>query len=430
MCRLIALCTAGSLALSLVGALAAPQYAPVPAELLKARGGMGSVLAKLNNGEEVRVAYFGGSITAAGGWRVKTQAWLTNTWPNANIVEINAAIGGTGSELGVYRFGQDVLAHDPDLIFVEFAVNDGGAPPQSIWRSMEGIVRQAWSKDPTIDICYVYTFRTGYEKDLDQGLCPQAASADEMLADHYGIPSINMALRTTQMARDGSLIYVPEKDAEGSAKPTPEGVMLFSNDGVHPLDAAHQMYTDVITAAIQQMAVGAQAGPHELKPPFVPDNMEHAKTVPLQPSMLSAGWRKLDPSEDMAKRFAHFMPEMWQADRAGEKLSFSFRGTAAALYDILGPDGAQVVVTLDGKQSAPRPRFDSYCSYHRIASLGIGSGLEDTVHTVTVEIHPDQPDRSSVTDKEKNKPDFDPAKYDGTVLRVASLMLIGDLVEE
>lgn len=429
MTKHIAPCTAVSFALSLLAAWAAPEYAPVPAELLKARGGLDNVITKLTDGREVRIAYFGGSITAANGWRPQTLEWFRQTWPQATVVEINAAIGGTGSDLGVYRFGQDVLAHDPDLIFVEFAVNDGGADPVMIWRAMEGIVRQARAKDPTTDICYVYTFRTGYENDLNQGLCPRAASADEMLADHYGIPSINVALRTVQLANEGSLLYVPEKDEAGNAKPTPEGVMLFSNDGVHPLEAAHRMYTDVISAAIDQMAVDPQPGAHELRPPFVENNMERAKMVPLRPAMLSEGWRKLDATDPLSGRFSRFMPELWQADKPGEELSFRFTGTAAGLYDILGPDGAQVVITVDGKTMAPRPRFDSYCSYHRIASLGIARDLPDTEHAVTVEIHPEQPDRSSVTDREKTKPGFDPKKYDGTAFRVASLMLIGEVLE-
>jgi hypothetical protein len=122
------------------------------------------------------------------------------------------------------------------------------------------------------------------------------------------------------------------------------------------------------------------------------------------------------------------MPEIWEANKPGERITFRFKGTAAALYDLVGPDGAQVVITLDGKVLPPQPRFDSYCAYYRLASLTIGEGLADTVHTVTVEIHPEQPDRSSVTNVEKLKPGFDPKKYDGTGLRVGSLMLIGDLV--
>ena len=60
--------------------------------------------------------------------------------------------------------------------------------------------------------------------------------------------------------------------------------------------------------------------------------------------------------------------------------------------------------------------------------MTIAEGLEDAVHTVTVEIHPEQPDRTPVTDRERSNPGFDPKAYDGTVLRVGSLMLIGDLV--
>ena len=72
---------------------AAPEYKPVPAQLVQSRDGLGNVLTKLKAGEEVRVAYFGGSITAAAGWRVKTFQWLKETYPQAKLVEINAAIG-------------------------------------------------------------------------------------------------------------------------------------------------------------------------------------------------------------------------------------------------------------------------------------------------------------------------------------------------
>jgi hypothetical protein len=103
--------------------------------------------------------------------------------------------------------------------------------------------------------------------------------------------------------------------------------------------------------------------------------------------------------------------------------------TTCQLYDLLGPDGGNVKVIIDGQEKGPYPRFDSYCTYHRLATLGIASGLEDTVHTVKVELLATQPDRSSVTDREKDKPGFNPAKYDGTGLRVGGILLIGDLVE-
>jgi len=406
-----------------------PTYQPVPAQLVNVRDGLGNVLAKLKAGGEVRVAYFGGSITAAAGWRVKTFKWLKETYPQAKLVEINAAIGGTGSDLGVFRCRQDVLDHNPDLIFVEFAVNDGGGEPLSIWRAMEGIIRQAWRQNPLIDICYVYTFAVGREKDYLQGLCPRSAGADDMLAAYYGIPSIDVALRTVQLEQEDKLIYVSPKDENGKPLPGPDGHMIFSDDGVHPLDAAHQMYTDVVTGAIQEMEPLSKPGPHELKAPFVADNMELAHLAPLTPEMLTSGWTKLAATDRMQQSFGHFLPEIWQATQPGERIHFRFKGSQARLYDIVGPDGGQAIVTVDGKTGKPIPRFDSYCSYHRLQVLGLAGGLNpDEVHEVTVEISPDQPDRSSVTDKEKDKPGFNPDKYNGTVLRIGSIMLMGEIV--
>ena len=411
-------------------AAAKPEFKPVPAQLFRQRDGLGNVVAKLKAGKEVRIAYFGGSITAAGGWRPKTLKWFQDNYPQAKISEINAAIGGTGSDLGVYRFQQDVLRHKPDLIFVEFSVNDGGASPENIWRGMEGIIRQAWKADPTIDICYVYTFAVGQEKDLDQGFAARAASSDEILADYYGIPSINMAMRTAELARAGKLLYTPKKDEAGKEISVPEGVILFSTDGVHPLDAGHQVYTDVITDAFKQIALASRPGPHTLKPPFIEDNWEQAKLVPLEPWMLSAGWKKLNTTEGLGKNFQNRLPEIWEATMPGEKISFKFKGTAVKLYDLMGPDAGQAVCTVDEKTNRPQSRFDRFSSYHRLASLSIADGLAHTVHTITVEVHPDQPDRSIVVNEEKAKPGFDLKKYEGTVLRVGSIMIIGDIIRE
>ena len=97
----------------------------VPAQECRPRAGLPNFLAKANTpGAAVKIGYLGGSITAQNGWRPKTLAHFQKTWPQAKFSEINAAIGGTGSDLGVFRLKQDVLDHQPDLLFVEFAVND------------------------------------------------------------------------------------------------------------------------------------------------------------------------------------------------------------------------------------------------------------------------------------------------------------------
>lgn len=50
--------------------------------------------------------------------------WLKQQYSNVQFTSINSGIGGTGSDLGVFRTERDVLQYHPDLVFVEFAVND------------------------------------------------------------------------------------------------------------------------------------------------------------------------------------------------------------------------------------------------------------------------------------------------------------------
>ena len=417
----------GTHAVGVAEDIAKPQYQAVKAELTKPREGLGNVLAKLQSGGEVRIAYLGGSITAADGWRVKTRQWFAKQFPKATVKEIHAAIGGTGSDLGVFRLGHDVLEHKPDLMFVEFAVNDGGAQPQRIWQAMEGIVRQTWAADPKTDICFVYTFRTGYEKDLVAGNCPQAASAMELLADHYGISSINVALKIVQLEQAGKLIYQ-------SAEPTAAGVTRFSQDGVHPLDDGHRIYAEVIAEAIEQMETTNQPVDHgsKLATPFVSDHWQAAKMVPLTDTMLAGTWTKLPADNSLAKRFGNRMGTIWEAKQPGSRLSFKFRGSSARLYDLLAPDGGQVIITVDGQlRPKPVPRFDSYSTYERIATLPIAEGLDATqVHTAVIELHPEQPDRSPVAFRLKDPTvELKGPKYQGTNIRVSQIMLLGELVE-
>jgi len=407
----------------MASALGAGEPELVPPKLLSVRGGLGNVFQKLEASGAVNVAYFGGSITAADGWRPKTLKWFQQTWPKAKITETNAAIGGTGSDLGVFRCKQDVLDHKPDMVFVEFAVNDGGAAPESIYRTLEGIVRQIWRANAETDICFVYTIHKAFLPDYEKGLCNPSTTAHERVADHYGIPSINMALRVAQLYGEGKLVF-PAPPGEK----VPEGKIAFANDDCHPTDAGHELFTQVIVEALKEIQKASKPGPHKLPVPLRADNWENAKMVPLEPSMLTPGWRKLPADEGLGKAFGNRLPVIWEAAKPGEKLSFRFKGTLARLYDLVGPDGGKAICSVDGKVVRTLPRFDMYCTYHRLATLGIAENLEDKEHTVTVEISPEQPDREPVLKQVRDQKGFDPKRYDGTVLRAGYIMLLGDLV--
>lgn len=420
-------------------ALAQDDYPRRETAEIRVRGGIPNLIRKANagDGRELRVAYLGGSITAAPGWRVKTLEGFQKRFPGVKWSEIHAAIGGTGSDLGVFRVGQDALAHKPDLLFVEFAVNDGGADPVQIHRAMEGIVRQTWAADPETDIIFVYTVSEPFLADLKAGKCSRSASAMEEVADHYQIPSMHFGVEVQKRLEAGSLIFKGEAPAK-DAKPDPAAPMVFSTDGVHPLtETGHVLYAETVSRGFDELAkapAATAAVPHALGEPLRPDHWAAAKLVPLSESMLTGAWQKLDgggKGDEIAKRFSKFLPQMWRTSEPGAALTLKFKGEVIGFFDVVGPDGGQLKVKVDGGEEKIVPRFDAYCVYHRLSKFQAGTDLaKDAVHTVSVTLDSAGPDKRTVL-FEKNRPEFDknPEKFAPKVWNVGAVMLIGEVVE-
>ncbi|BCX49707.1 acyl-CoA thioesterase [Haloferula helveola] len=64
---------------------------------------------------------------------------LKQRYPNAVVNVITTSIGGENSIPGAARFQADVLKHKPDLIFIDYALNDrsqDAAAVETAWRSM------------------------------------------------------------------------------------------------------------------------------------------------------------------------------------------------------------------------------------------------------------------------------------------------------
>lgn len=60
-------------------------------------------------------------------------------YPNATINIINTAIGGEHSISGAKRFRKEVLTHHPDVLFIDYALNDvrqGLTPSKKAWTKM------------------------------------------------------------------------------------------------------------------------------------------------------------------------------------------------------------------------------------------------------------------------------------------------------
>ena len=244
-------------------------YSPMPPRTPLAchpRLGIGNVMNKILAGDEVRIAYFGGSITQMDGWRRFSMEALTKQYPGARFSEIPAAIGGTGSTLGVFRFARDVLSKNPDLVFVEFATNDFAASPETIWANFDGFLRQLWRASPRTDVVFVYTVSSDALPDYLANRCPCAVCAMEQLAEHYGIatvdfgPAVSAGVASGRLVMDaGEIATAVPKDSSDRNRLIAEelsrrGKVLFSTDGCHPAEPGHRLYVDVLMRAWVEMA--------------------------------------------------------------------------------------------------------------------------------------------------------------------------------
>ena len=92
---------------------------------------------KAKAGEDVTVAFIGGSITEGAGAtpsqktcysKVAYDCFCKRFGNGDNVHYTKAGVGGTSSELGMIRYERDVLGRGaaPDVVIVEFAVNDEG----------------------------------------------------------------------------------------------------------------------------------------------------------------------------------------------------------------------------------------------------------------------------------------------------------------
>lgn len=95
---------------------------------------------KARRGEDVTIAFIGGSITqGAGAVPINKECYAYKTYKGfcelvgktieENVHYVKAGVGGTPSEFGMLRYERDVLGEgtvEPDVVVVEFAVNDEG----------------------------------------------------------------------------------------------------------------------------------------------------------------------------------------------------------------------------------------------------------------------------------------------------------------
>ena len=343
--------------------------------------GLGNSFQRLTKDKQLIIGYYGGSITEGAGasdgnktsWRGLTTQWFKDQYPQAKITEVQASIGGTGSRLGAFRIEDDLIKHKPDLIFVEYAVNDGGDDEKSITRNMEGIVRHIWRNNPRADIVFVYTTTKSLAGAYEQGALPNAIIFDHKIAEFYGIPEVNVG-KTLFDALKGDVTW-----------------QTLTIDTVHPNDTGYKIYGDQVAAFLQKHRKDRQSGTMKLPLPYTPNPIEYGRLVDAW-TIDAPGWVKEDQS--LGGRYPHRIT----SDKPGTELIYKFEGTAIGIYWNMGPDSGDIEWSLDGGPSRKTSSWDIFAKdYHRANSVIFADDLVKGPHTLKLKVLPDHQPESKGT---------------------------------
>ena len=140
--------------------------------------------------ETFTIGYIGGSLTEGGSaWMRMTKLYLEEKMPDKEIVTINAGKGGTRSNYGAARFMEDIGQYNPDLVFIEFSVNDCGNDYETYSAYAESMLRQCLSLPKVPAVIFLHAPHASRVGDFSE--CVETMAAKDRVAVKYGAGIIN-----------------------------------------------------------------------------------------------------------------------------------------------------------------------------------------------------------------------------------------------
>ncbi len=271
-------------------------------------------------GKPLRCVAIGGSITQAGkGW---VGDWLREAFPNSAVVMHNAGMSATGSMLGMFRLGRDVIACQPDLVFIEFAVNDGGADDDTVYWTLESIVRRLKSLPEPPALVFVETAARNQSK----------RHRHETIARHYGLLNIDLQLKTDA--------YLKANHLEWEA--------LFG-DSVHPNKAGHEFYSRAIAEDLKPFVDKAKTSAKRFSGRSTLPGQFSSRTPILDgrmvPVAVAPGWKQ---ENSLPFWWNKFFNGVVAADQPGTTMRIPFRGSVVGLYYALSKTYGMFYASVDG----------------------------------------------------------------------------------
>ena len=251
-----------------------------------------------------------------------------------------------GSWFGLYRCsrGQAVFGEvicSGHLAILDFAADDRNADIEQVKTSLEGLVRQVTLYRPTHSTILVYTLTPEMLQAYQAGQTPEYVRVSEQIADHYNIPSLNLAKYAADKIIAGEITFAD-----------------FSADGINPTDAGAKIYAQAVATFVDDLMtaypVPQKPQRYALPEPLFPETNDNGRIIAYEDPQVkrSDNWQPGQTSP--IRPFRHLLV----SDQPGASLTLKFKGSEIGIIDVVDKDGADYEYSVDGapfqKLAAPK----------------------------------------------------------------------------
>lgn len=284
-----------------------------------------NLMKRAANGESLVIGFLGGSITQGSlsstpknCYAYLVYEWWKKSFPNAAFSFVNGGIGGTTSHYGGARAWKDVLCYRPDIVTVDFSVNDDAN--EFFEETYEGTLRRllAAPSAPAVVVLNNVFYDTG----------KNAQDYHNRSADHYGIPHVSIKDTIFPDVESGKIVR---------ADITP--------DNLHPNDKGHRLVADEICKLLDSIKAEVEeetiAGENIegkstkteasvlLPAPLTENAYEHSRLIQIQDNEAILDGFLVDPIEK--KGMLDIFKNGWTAAHTNDKISFEIECSCLAV---------------------------------------------------------------------------------------------------
>ena len=329
------------------------------------------VFLRMAQKEEVTVAYLGGSITegymvnSTQNYAYKTTNWLKKVFENDNIKHVNAGLSGTSSTIGLLRVQQDVLDKKPDLVFVEFAVNDANDATSKMM--YESLISRIINSETAPAVVLIFTV-------LENGYTCEEHMSRVGEAHRLPMISVNAALSPELESKN-----IEWSDyGQDEAHPTKQGHIWIS-------EFIQYFFADIITknALDEEMDYTACK---EFGAPYAGMNFYNTKNLYIPDT---GGFVETDSD------IQHFPNDWIWGKKEGGSLEFTMTGKNLILLykEVNNKNMAAVDIYVDGNKKA-QVNANSPDGWNNPETYIVFNDVEEGEHTVKITITEDTIDKN------------------------------------